>query len=174
MKSLRDILATGLVVTLILSLAACATRTTVNRSMPGTTTTVILTRHADRDAMAEHINDKGRERAAALVDTVGHMPITANYSPDYLRNLETAEPLAQHLGIEITIVPASMYQVVTNMLTRHPGEVVVWVGNKENLKQIYDVLDGEGEPPLSYGDLYILTIKEKDSPDVNRLRYGPN
>lgn len=173
MKLHRDIFATGLVVMLITGLAACATQQTVNRSMPGTTTTIILTRHADRDAMAQHINDKGRERAAALVVTVGHMPITAIYSPDYLRNLETAEPLAKHLGIETRVVPANMYQVVTTILTEHPGEVVVWVGNKENLKQIYDVLDGEGEPPLSYGDLYIMTVKESGVPDVNRLRYGP-
>ena len=123
--------------------------------------------------MAVHINDKGQERATALVDTVGHMPITAIYSPDQVRNLETAEPLAKHLGIKIRIVPTNMYHVVTTMLTEHPGEVVVWVGNKGNLIQIYDVLDGEGEPPLSYGDLYIMTIKEKDRPDVNRLRYGP-
>ncbi len=173
MKLLNRILATGLVVTLIAGLSACATQQTVNRSMPGTTTTIILTRHADRDAMATHINDKGRERAAALVDAVGHMPITAIYSPDYLRNLETAEPLAKHLGIETRIVPAKMYQVVTTMLTEHPGEIVVWVGNKENLKQIYDVLDGDGEPPLSYGDLYIMTIREDGAPEVNRLRYGP-
>ena len=58
------------------------------------------------------------------------------------------------------------------MLTEHSGEVVVWVGNKGNLTEIYDVLDGEGEPPLSYGDLYIMTIKEKEGPDVKRLRYG--
>ncbi len=173
MKLLYRILASGLVVTLIASLAACATQQTVNRSMPGTTTTIILTRHADRDAMALQINDKGHERAAALVDAVGHMPITAIYSPDHLRNLETAEPLAKHLGIKIRIVPTKMYQVVTTMLTEHSGEVVLWVGNKGNLKRIYDVLDGEGEPPLSYGDLYIMTIKEKEGPDVKRLRYGP-
>lgn len=173
MNNVHRILATALIVTLIAGLAACATQQTVNRSLPGTTTTVILTRHADRDAMATHINDRGRARAAALVDAVGHMPITAIYSPDYLRNLETAEPLAQHLGIEPRVVPARMYEVVTTMLTEHPGEVVVWVGNKENLKQIFDVLDGEGEPPLSYGDLYIMTIRESEGPDITRLRYGP-
>ena len=53
--------------------------TTVTHSLPGTTTTIVLTRHADRDALATSLNEKGRVRAEALVEALGDMKITAIY-----------------------------------------------------------------------------------------------
>jgi hypothetical protein len=66
-----------------------------------------------------------------------------------------------------------MVDVVTTMLTEHSGEVVVWVGNKPNLVKIYSVLGGVGDPPQSYGDLYIMKIKETGDPEVIKKHYGP-
>ena len=43
------------------------------RSKPGTTTTVILIRHADRDKDSDVLNEKGRKRALALVEAVRGM-----------------------------------------------------------------------------------------------------
>ena len=147
--------------------------TTVTHSLPGTTTTIVLTRHADRDALATSLNEKGRVRAEALVEALGDMKVAAIYCPDFERNIETARPLAEELGIGINIVPEIMYRVIATMLTEHPGEVVLWVGNKPNLVKIYSQLGGEGDPPLSYGDLYIMKIKEKGDPEVIKKRYGP-
>ena len=70
-------------------------------SSPGTTTTVILTRHGDRDTASNVLNEKGRVRAQALVGEIGEMNITAIYSPDLVRNIDTARPLAKHLGLKI-------------------------------------------------------------------------
>jgi phosphohistidine phosphatase SixA len=141
--------------------------------MPGTTTTIVLTRHGDRDPLATHLNETGQLRAEALVEALADMNVTAIYCPDFERNLETARPLAEALGIEIKVVPEVMVRVVTTMLTEHPGEVVLWVGNKPNLTKIYALLEGEGEPPLSYGDLYIMKIKDMGAPEIIKKRYGP-
>jgi phosphohistidine phosphatase SixA len=132
------------IVTLSLSglMPSCATSQYVTHSMPGTTTTIVLTRHGDRDNLATNLNEKGRARAEALVTALSDMKVTAIYCPDFERNLETARPLAEKLGIEINIVPEVMVQVVTTMLTEHPGEVVLWVGNKPNLVKIYSLLGG--------------------------------
>ena len=146
---------------------------TVTHSKPGTTTTIVLTRHGDRDALATDLNDMGRERAQSLVGALSDMQITAIYSPDIKRNLDTARPLAKHLGIEINVVPVTMYQVATTMLTEHSGEAVLWVGNKNNLTDFYALLGGEGTAPIAYGDLYIMKIKESGDPAVTKLRYGP-
>jgi hypothetical protein len=145
----------------------------VTHSKPGTTTTIILTRHSDRDPLAEDLNDKGRLRAEALVEAVGEMNITAIYSPDLKRNLETAKPLAKHLGIEVQVLGSSKNEVVTTILTRHPGETVIWIGNGGNLKEIYSHLRGEGAPPINYGDLYIVEVKDSGDPVVTKKRYGP-
>ena len=174
MKIIIRVLLSTLTLSLLGSMVSCATSPTVSQSNPGTTTTIILTRHGDRDAFAEDLNEKGRARAQALVEAVADMNVTAIYSPEHKRNLDTARPVAEHLGLEINVVPAKVYQVVTTMLTEHPGEVVLWVGNKGNLTEMYSLLKGDGPPPINYGDLFIMVIKDKGEPDITKLRYGPS
>jgi hypothetical protein len=147
-------------------------------SRPGTTTTVILTRHADRDRVDGNLNEKGRERAQALVDAVKDMGVTAIYSPDVTRNLDTVRPLAAHLGIAITKTPGfslmESRSIVAEILDKHAGGAVVWVGNVSgNLQRMYHLLGGTGTGPVEYGDLYILTIPDEGPVKVFRTRYGP-
>ena len=170
MKFISRLLKPLTFVLLIVLVAGCAI---VTHSSPGTTTTVILTRHADRDPMATELNDQGRLRAQALVEAVAEMNITAIYSPDLKRNLDTARPLAEHLGIEVQIIGASKYEVSKTILTKHPGEVVIGIGKSGNLKEIYPFLGGEGAPPTVYGDLFIMKIRDSGSPEVIKKRYGP-
>jgi hypothetical protein len=147
-------------------------------SKPGTTTTVILTRHADRDEGAAELNATGIERAKALVEAVSHLGVTAIYSPDVERNLATVRPLARRLGIEITLTPAvsvwAAGSIVDEILDKHAGGVVVWVGNVSgNLQAMYHRLGGTGSSPVEYGDLRILTIPDKGPVTVVKTRYGP-
>ena len=158
------------------ALIGCAT-VEVN-SKPGTTTTVILTRHADRDSVDGDLNEKGRERAKALVEAVKEMGVTAIYSPDVQRNLDTVRPLATQLGIAITSTPTfsltASSSIVREILEKHSGGVVVWVGNVSgNLQRIYHLLGGTGTGPVEYGDLHILTIPDKGPVKVFKTRYGP-
>ena len=87
-----------------------------------TTTTVILIRHAERDNFF-NITAQGLERAKALIDTVSDMGITAIYSPDLERNLDTVRPLARHLGIDITLTPRiakpTIDKIVREILENH-------------------------------------------------------
>ena len=147
-------------------------------SKSGTTTTVILIRHADRDADSDDLNAKGRERAKALVDAVSDMGITAIYSPNVERNLDTARPLASRLGIEITRTPAvsvfAASSIAKEILEKHAGGVVLWVGNASgNLQAVYHFLGGTGKGPVEYGDLHILTIPDNGPVRVVKKRYGP-
>jgi hypothetical protein len=70
------------------------------------------------------------------------MDITAIYSPDLERNLDTARPLANHLKIEITLAPrfseSTIDKIVTDLLTKHRGETVLLVGNGSgNLRALH-------------------------------------
>ena len=146
-------------------------------SKPGTTTTVILIRHAERDNFF-NITAQGRKRAKALVDTVSDMGITAIYSPDLERNLDTVTPLAKHLGIDITLTPRistlTVDKIVGQILENHLGEVVLLVGNGSgNLRSFHHRLGGTGEGPYQYGDLYIYTIPDQGPDNVVKSRYGP-
>ena len=167
----------GLVVgALCVGLVGCVTDRVQSR--PGTTTTVILTRHADTDPGFGELNATGRERAKALVEAVGDLRITAIYSPNLERNLDTVRPLAGRLGIEITrtasISVFAADSIAREILDKHAGGVVLWVGNVSgNLQAIYRRLGGSGMGPVEYGDLHILTIPAGGPVGVIRKRYGP-
>jgi hypothetical protein len=170
----RFLLTAGIVLLLAISSGCALTQV---HSPPGTTTTVILIRHADREA-SDQLNELGRQRARILVEEVKDMGITAIYSPDLARNLDTARPLAETLGIEITLTPAVSLlagsQIVDEIMAKHAGKTVLWVGNASgNLQYIYSRLGGRGVGPLEYGDLYILRIPDRGPTDVIKRRFGP-
>lgn len=123
---------------------------------PGTTTTVILIRHADRDEIG-HLTPQGHARAKALIDAVGHMEITAIYSPNLERNIDTVKPLAEHLGIPITLKPKismpKAYEIAKELVTQHAGSVVLWVGNVSgNLEAIHYRLGAREKDPPNTGN----------------------
>ncbi len=77
--------------------------------------TLLLIRHGENDYLAKnklpgripgiHLNGRGREQAAELARTLSRLPIKAIYSSPLERALETAQPLAQSLGLGIQIRP---------------------------------------------------------------------
>lgn len=147
-----------------------------SHSKPETPTTVILIRHAERDNFFI-LTPQGHKRAQTLVDAVGDMGITAIYSPELERNRDTVTPLANHLGIDITVTPRiskpAVDRIVREILTKHTGEVVLLVGNgSSNLQSLHHRLGGTGEGPYQYGDLYIYTIPDQGPVKIIRSRYG--
>jgi probable phosphoglycerate mutase len=52
-----------------------------------------------------HINNKGRQQAQALADKLASVPIKAIYSSPLERTMETAEPLAKALKLEVVPIP---------------------------------------------------------------------
>ena len=141
-----------------------------------TATTVILIRHAERDNFFI-ITDEGRERAEALVDAVQDMDITAIYSPDLERNLDTVKPLADHLKIDITLIPrlseSTIDKIVTDILTRNRAKVVLLVGNGSgNLDALHQRLGGTGDGPYQYGDMFLYSIPNHGPVEVKKSNYG--
>ncbi len=172
MRALRLLLAAASVVALA---AGCASDL---RSRPGTTTTVLLTRHADRDGESDELNPRGLERAQALA-RIGHeMGVTAIYSPNSGRNIATVTPLSEVLGVPITRTPqVTLFvarSVAREILDKHAGGVVVFVGNTSgNLQAMNHLLGGTGEGPMEYGDLHVLTIPDQGPVVVVKRHYGP-
>jgi len=77
--------------------------------------TLLLIRHGENDFVKEdrlpgrlpgiHLNEHGREQAAALAESLKKMPIRAVYASPLERAVETAGPLAQALGLELQLRP---------------------------------------------------------------------
>ena len=77
--------------------------------------TLLLIRHGENDFLKQgrlpghlpdiHLNKRGREQAAVLAETLKKLPIRAVYASPLERAVETAEPLAQALGLTIQLRP---------------------------------------------------------------------
>ena len=166
----------GLVLVLLLSgwVAACSGGAA--QSAAGTETSIIMVRHAERTQITKVLTGKGHARARDLVKAVADMNISAIYSPDLERNLDTVKPLAQHLDVEITVTPAKstplVNQIVDEMLDKHAGKTILWVGNVDNLRKMYWRLGGDGEGPIEYGDLFIIKIPENGPVNIVKTRFG--
>ena len=80
--------------------------------------TLLLIRHGENDFVKQerlpghlpgiHLNEHGREQAAALAETLKKLPLRAIYASPLERATETAGPLAQALGLEIQLRPGLM------------------------------------------------------------------
>lgn len=74
--------------------------------------TFLMIRHAENEFVKEgrlagrlpdvHLNDRGREQANELAQSLRKAPIQAVYASPLERTLETAEPIARALDIEVT------------------------------------------------------------------------
>jgi probable phosphomutase (TIGR03848 family) len=72
---------------------------------------ILLIRHAENDYVKKgrlagrspgvHLNQKGREQAQALAEKLHGAPIKALYSSPLERTMETAEPIARALDLEV-------------------------------------------------------------------------
>ena len=133
-------------------------------------TTLIIVRHGDRTG--PDLNAIGRARAQALVGALDGVHVDAIYSPSVQRNLDTAQPLATDRDLPINRLPAN--GMAERLLTASAGKTVVWVGNKGNLREIWEALGAGGEPPLNYGDLFILTSNRFGMLQVDRRQHGPD
>ena len=188
-KGLRTISGVAVMCLILALLLGCATTpedetSPTYQSPPGTKTTIILLRHAGRDIYSAEADDpltwQGRRRAQHLVEVIGHMGVSAIYCTNLRRNRDTAQPLADHLGLKLNLISQSrLYDykklsrdLLDEFLTKHAGGVVVWVGNLRNLEEMYKLLDGTGSPPTEYGDVFIIVVPDLQPPRIKKLKYG--
>lgn len=154
------------------------------QSPPGTETTVIILRHAGRDMYLDvpdpELPWEGRRRAKELAEVLGDKGVTAIYCSDLKRNRETAQPLADRVGLKLNLVDTSRLsrpqklarELLDEFLTKHTGGVVVWIGNRRNVEAMYQMVDGTGSPPTKYGTLCIVVIPDVTPPRIKKVVYA--
>ncbi len=142
-------------------LSAC-----VMSGIPGSArTTIILLRHADRTG--DNLNSFGVARSENLPNALAGYQLSAIFSPDIPRNLETAKPLSQATGLPITVIPKEF--AGSTMSRAYPNGTVVWIGNKGNLRTIWEELGVPGTAPQEYGEIGIVTLLPDGGRQVERL-----
>ena len=131
--------------------------------------TLIVTRHADRNG--EDLNARGRERARALVEAVKDFDIDLIFSPGIKRNLDTAAPIAVARGLAVNRLPQEA--PTTGLVQSGAGKTLIWIGNKGNIAKIWEDLGLSDPMPIEYGDLHIVRADAQGPVTIERRRYGP-
>ncbi len=152
-------------------LAACAgglRRATPGLEVPKMGGTLIVIRHAERTS--EDLNAEGIARAAALADALAGVEIDGIYAPATQRNIDTVTPLSEAKGLKVQVIPA--VAIARTMFTRQPGGTLLWVGNKDNLEALWQEIGAGGEPPIQYGEMFIVPMDGLSAGRVERSRYG--
>ena len=138
----------------VIALAACVSST--GAPVPVPQGTLIVVRHSDRDDGVLRLNDMGHARAALLPEALSDLPLDAIYLPDLTRNIETAEPLSAASGLPMRFLTVDD-DLPLALATLAEGKTVIWIGNSDNIRPLWARLALPGEPPVTYGEIAVLT-----------------
>ena len=140
-------------------------------------TVFFLARHAEKQDVAEdpRLNEDGRLRAARLADLLTDAGLTSIHSTDYRRTRETAQAVAERLGLEVGLYDPAEPGELLDELTETGGRHLL-IGHSNTVPEMaarlggepYDAIDEEGE----YDRLYVVTLDEEGSASTLLLRYG--
>lgn len=165
-------LKTGLLVPLALFLLTAAT----HAPALGDTSTVFLVRHAEKilDVTNPRLSPDGLIRAHKLAAVLTDAGIGQIHSTDFHRTRETGAPLAQKLGLDVTLYdPNNPQQLVTRL--RAGGKHLV-IGHSNTIPELVELLGGEGgaaiNEPHEYDRLYVVTLIPDKQASSALLRYG--
>lgn len=147
------------------------------------TTTVVLVRHAEREATPAAdppLSEAGRARAARLAALLGERgpdgrPV-AIFVSDTRRSAETAAPLAGRLGVTPEVIPGGdPAATVRSIFESHRGETVIVVGHANTVPTIAARLTGKDlAAPVAEGEfdlIYVFSLPRFGPPTTLRLRY---
>jgi broad specificity phosphatase PhoE len=140
--------------------------------------TIILVRHAEKDTVLvgndQPLCASGFVRAQELARVVGQAGISEIYVTPWLRNRQTATPIATALRESLTVVDA-IDETVRRLRTRHFGETVLVVGHSNTVPEIIEGLTGRPFPTpghVRYDGMWVVTLGRDGRSTLLTLRYG--
>jgi broad specificity phosphatase PhoE len=148
-------------------------------------TTIVVVRHAEKVAGTDRdpaLTEAGQRRARTLIDVVGNARVAAVYTTQFKRTRETGQPLADRLGVPVTVVEAGggdgrekAAELATRILREHRGETVLVVGHSNTVPQIVEALSGTRVPAIEdreYDHLFVVVVPATGPARTIRARYG--
>lgn len=148
------------------------------------TTTVIFVRHAEKTeepADDPLLSLAGQQRAVELARQLVHADVVAGidavYATPYRRTVDTAQPVADALGLPITSYDAADTETIMEQIVRkHKGKIVLVVGHGNTLPALIFNMGASKKVPVideyEYDNIYIVSIPWFGKTKTIRLRYG--
>jgi len=140
-------------------------------------TRIFLVRHAEKQASGQDpaLSEAGRTRARELASLLQEAGIGHIYSTDFVRTRDTAAPLADRLGLAVTIYDWDAMDALAAELAK-PGRISLVGGHSDTTPELVGLLGGEpGEPinePEEYDRLYVVTVADDGAVTSELRRYG--
>lgn len=149
-------------------------------------TVVLIVRHADKASEEEDspLSDMGRQRAQALALVAQDAGVSAIYTTQFKRNHETAQPLAERIGVAVTELPVNLQnpgdygkRLAADILDKHRGQTVLVIGHGNTVASIAEGLTGRTQQlgDIQYSDLLIVSVPPSgQEATLIRAQYGVN
>ncbi len=143
---------------------------------------IVLVRHTEQAGSGPFpgtvdppLTETGKQRAKALATVLRDAGINAIYGSEFRRTVQTAEPLAKDLNIEIKVHPRGDNEgLVRRLRTQHASDRVLIVSHHGRISALIEAL---GYPAwskvgsLEYDNLFVIVPKTNGAPLVLRLHY---
>ncbi len=147
----------------------------------GALTTVILVRHGEKEIVAPDNKDPdlspaGIVRTRELQRMLGPAGVAAIYASHLKRTQQTVRPLAEKLGLTVTIVDVrETVELVRQIRTRNGGQTILVAGHNNTVPEIIAALGGPHLPDIpetEYDNLFVLTVQPDGTAKLLGLKYG--
>jgi broad specificity phosphatase PhoE len=144
---------------------------------------VFVVRHSDPPPMLRvdeilnetPLSESGQERAKMLAARLKDAGISAIYASEAKRTVQTAEPLAQALGLQIEVhLGDDVDGLIKALRSDHPEGRVLVVGHWGTIPSILKALGDPEEVTIErseYDNLFLVIPKEDQAPTVLHLHY---
>ncbi|HEX2522324.1 MAG TPA: phosphoglycerate mutase family protein [Terriglobia bacterium] len=139
--------------------------------------TIVVVRHADKidDSDDAVLSPTGETQAKRLGHVLKDVGITAIYTSQFKRTIQTATPLAHLLKIKpFTYEQTDIDGVVKEIRRKHAKEIVMVVGHRSTVPRIlkqFGALEPVALGSSEYDSLFILTLPPNQSPTLLHLRF---
>ncbi|HET7114584.1 MAG TPA: phosphoglycerate mutase family protein [Pyrinomonadaceae bacterium] len=143
-------------------------------------TTVILVRHAEKNLEPNNpdpdLTPQGVARAQEIARAFADAGVNAIYATQYKRTQQTVKPLADRIGVPVTLLNSNQTDELVNQIqTIHRGQTIFVAGHNNSVPAIVSVLSNEKFPQIpetEYDNLFIVTIYRFGKARVTKLKYG--
>lgn len=128
--------------------------------------TIFLVRHAEKadDGTKDPpLTAAGQARAKRLRDMLISADIEYIYSTDYQRTRQTAQPLADTLGLPVTTYPPFDSTFITTLPERHAGQHILLTGHSNTIPATVNHLTGSSYTDLQeteYDKVFVVSGQE--------------
>ncbi|MDT8394568.1 MAG: phosphoglycerate mutase family protein [Bacteroidales bacterium] len=144
--------------------------------------TIVIVRHAEKESLTSpnpHLSAEGQIRAQELKRVLADIPFDAIFVTEYYRTHETADPLANYLGIVPIEFPANntadLYNEVKN---NYRNKKVLIVGHSNTIPALIGMFQAEPVIQVSeneYDNIFVIKSNINCTSPLLIMKYGePN